>query len=276
MKKIIKCFSIFLFSFFVLSLCFSNPIKANYDPDKNKVSVSISLEEIKISVKYQRGFDLGTAKYKWCRVNEIGSTTVCGTETAFTSGYGWELDQRSADVADNNPQTKTYTINKANDEILRDIDNNKDSKYKIVVSVTYCAVRSGTVGSFNTCSYSDSPVGQTFGVNGQAINLESLTNNSTVMGDSLDSINDDNVRSAVAKISEIVYGTVMPVIWICLGLFTVIKGSLLGVQIVKAADEPQIRQEKLGSLKWLVIGMLVAFAVSGGIQLLTGYLKNTF
>ena len=92
MKRIIKCFSILVFSFFLVTLFVSNPVSANYDRNKNKVSVSISLNEIKISVKSQRGFNLGNAKYKWCVVTDAGSTNDCRGEKNFTNGYGWEID----------------------------------------------------------------------------------------------------------------------------------------------------------------------------------------
>lgn len=77
-----------------------------------------------------------------------------------------------------------------------------------------------------------------------------------------DSISDENLASLMAKVSSIGQ-MVLNVIYIVLGLFLVIKGALLGMQIVKAADEPQVRQEKIGSLKWLVIGIVIAYGVAG-------------
>ena len=55
-------------------------------------------------------------------------------------------------------------------------------------------------------------------------------------------------------------------------MFLVVKGALLGVQIVKAADEPQVRQEKIGSLKWLIIGVAIAYAVTA----VANIVLNTF
>ena len=82
-----------------------------------------------------------------------------------------------------------------------------------------------------------------------------------------------SLSDAVDKISKIV-DTILTIIYIVLGLFLVIKGALLGMQIVKAADEPQVRQEKIGSLKWLVIGVAIAYAVTFAAGLLVDYFKG--
>ena len=78
------------------------------------------------------------------------------------------------------------------------------------------------------------------------------------------------------KITGLVYGTIMPIIYIVLTLFLIIKGAILGVQIVKAADEPQLRQEKIGSLKWLIIGCGIAYAASALVSVLTGFFSGAF
>ena len=83
----------------------------------------------------------------------------------------------------------------------------------------------------------------------------------------------------VSKVREIltgvVDGTIMPIIYIVLALFLVVKGAILGVQIVKAADEPQVRQEKIGSLKWLVIGIAIAYGVTFAADLVIGYFAQS-
>jgi hypothetical protein len=76
------------------------------------------------------------------------------------------------------------------------------------------------------------------------------------------------------KIEGIVNDTVMPLIYAALGLFLVVKGAILGMQIVKAADEPQVRQEKIGSLKWLIIGVAVAFGVAAVAQIVVNYFAD--
>ena len=76
------------------------------------------------------------------------------------------------------------------------------------------------------------------------------------------SVGDSDLQLLIDKVSNIVQ-IALNVIYIVLGLVLVIKGALLGVQIVKAADEPQVRQEKIGSLKWLVIGVIIGYGVAG-------------
>ena len=84
-------------------------------------------------------------------------------------------------------------------------------------------------------------------------------------------ISDTSISEAMSKLTEIVNGTIMPIIYAAIGLFLVVKGALLGMQIVKAADEPQVRQEKIGALKWLVIGVAIAFGVAFVAQIVISY-----
>lgn len=83
----------------------------------------------------------------------------------------------------------------------------------------------------------------------------------------------DELAKAMVKLGDIV-GILMTIIYIVLGLFLVIKGAILGFQIVKAADEPQVRQEKIGSLKWLVIGVAIGYGVAGVAHIITSVLSK--
>lgn len=89
-------------------------------------------------------------------------------------------------------------------------------------------------------------------------------------------VDNSTIDGLWTTIKGIVDGTIIPVLYAVLGLFLVVKGALLGVQIVKAADEPQVRQEKIGSLKWLVIGVAIAFGVVIAADVLMGYFSSTF
>ena len=86
---------------------------------------------------------------------------------------------------------------------------------------------------------------------------------------------DESLSGALSKVTNIV-DTLLVIIYIVLGLFLVIKGALIGMQIVKDADEPQVRQEKISSLKWLVIGVAIAYAVTFAADLLVGYFAKSF
>lgn len=85
-----------------------------------------------------------------------------------------------------------------------------------------------------------------------------------------------NFNEAWQIIDSVVNKTLIPILYAVLGLFLVVKGALLGMQIVKAADEPQVRQEKIGSLKWLVIGCAIAFGVVFASDMLIDFFADTF
>ena len=46
-----------------------------------------------------------------------------------------------------------------------------------------------------------------------------------------------------------------------LGVVLIIKGITTALAVVKAADEPQVRQEKIGSFKYMAIGVVIAAAI---------------
>ena len=85
---------------------------------------------------------------------------------------------------------------------------------------------------------------------------------------------DSSLQGAV-DVLESVSGTILTLIYIVLGIFLVVKGALIGMQIVKAADEPQVRQEKISSLKWLVIGVVIAYAVTFAADIVIDYVTKT-
>ena len=89
------------------------------------------------------------------------------------------------------------------------------------------------------------------------------------------SITNTDLANAMKQLGDIV-NTLMIVIYIVLGLFLIIKGALIGFQIVKAADEPQVRQEKIGSLKWLVIGVAIAYAATIVVDAVMGFFSGSF
>ena len=79
------------------------------------------------------------------------------------------------------------------------------------------------------------------------------------------------LRSKIIEIKDLICN----IIYIVLAAFLVVKGAILGMQIVKAADEPQVRQEKIGSLKWLVIGVAIAYGVAAIADFVIGLITKT-
>lgn len=80
---------------------------------------------------------------------------------------------------------------------------------------------------------------------------------------------------ALCQLWVSVVSIVTTVIWILVGVLAVIlivKGVTTALAVVKAADEPQVRQEKLGAFKYLAIGMGVALVIA----VLAGTLLSVF
>jgi hypothetical protein len=92
-------------------------------------------------------------------------------------------------------------------------------------------------------------------------------------GDQFSGITDSGINTLLEKFEQISN----IILWIILGVLTVvliIKGALLGVQIVKSADEPQVRQEKINSLKWLVIGIAIGYGIVGLAKVIISIIAN--
>lgn len=87
---------------------------------------------------------------------------------------------------------------------------------------------------------------------------------------------DPGMSALTEDIESIVNGAVLPIIYVVTSAFLVIKGSILGVQIVKSADDSSVRSEKIGALKWLVIGVGITYAATTIVGLLTGFFKTAF
>ena len=278
MKRFIKYFSIILFSAFFMFLLAEKPVEAVYDRTKNTASVSVNKDEIRIKVTYQRGFSQEAALYKWCEKNDAEETynadcSPVNTESLNYVSLGGDsrlnyIAKGDASYVDKNLTTYVFVVPSKDDPILKNLD--VGHKYVLVVRHTFCALREETGGEYQSCSYYDTEDAYEYTM--VEVDSTALVKSHTVNSD----ITNKDISSMMSKIENIVNGTVMPIIWAVLGLFLVIKGTLLGVQIVKSADEPQVRQEKVGSLKWLVIGVAIAYGTSFVVSVLINFLEKTF
>lgn len=100
------------------------------------------------------------------------------------------------------------------------------------------------------------------------------TNNVYVEGSKSSTIEDEGISNLLSDLKEVVNNVVLPILLTTLGMFLVIKGAILGVQIVKSADDPDVRREKIRGLIWLVIGVAIAMTASTVVGVLTGYFEN--
>ena len=77
MMKTIKHLSVVFVSIFFMLLLNTKSVGAVYDRSKNNTDIYVSKNSVKITVRYQRGFDKDWSSYKWCDVtsfNELPET----------------------------------------------------------------------------------------------------------------------------------------------------------------------------------------------------------
>ena len=71
------------------------------------------------------------------------------------------------------------------------------------------------------------------------------------------------INNTISQMLYIVNSIVIPILWVILGLLLIIRGIMLGMDIVKSADEPEVRKKKVQGLVWLFIGVFVGFVITG-------------
>ena len=140
----------------------------------------------------------------------------------------------------------------------------KGYEYKIKVKA-YIATGKNYTGNENI---NGSPIITSFQLEAEEYIKISSSNN----GD----VGDENISGLLDKIVKIVNTVLIPLIYGITGFVLVIKGALLGTQIVKSADDVQLRAEKIHALKWLVIGVGITFAANSVVGVITGFFKNAF
>lgn len=306
MKKIIKRFMIIFASVIMMLPLTSTKVSAEepattpsfvgtFDTSKNKTEVYAYKGEnenkdklmLKIDVTFTRGFDKDTATYIVCKKNnstsEIKNLNNCkefgeivtqngdvGVQFVVSGDTNTFSNELTGTAADANPIKKSYTVN-TGIEINSD---NRETYYVVFVKTFFCSrrvVEEDGQYKGGGCQYWHNP---------EEIGGTPFSRIEFKMGDLTDKniteIEDERLAELMEVIQNIVMGIVMPIIYIVLGLFLIVKGSLLGIQIVKSADDPQTRQEKIGSLKWLVIGVAIAYAASGLVHVVMGVISGAF
>lgn len=80
-----------------------------------------------------------------------------------------------------------------------------------------------------------------------------------VIADITVKIGNTSFEESKGEVDDIINNTVIPTLLWILGIGAVVTGTVLGWQIVKSADEPQERAEKISRLKSILIGIIIAF-----------------
>ena len=70
-----------------------------------------------------------------------------------------------------------------------------------------------------------------------------------------------DIENVWADVIHPIFNTVLWVLVAALAMFLIIKAVLTAIAVMKAADEPQVRQEKIQGFKYLAIALVIAIAV---------------
>lgn len=92
---------------------------------------------------------------------------------------------------------------------------------------------------------------------------------------SANNVKDSRIRELLDEIQVITNMIVLPIIYIITTMFLIIRGAILGVQIVKSADNSSVRSEKVGALKWLVIGVAIAYVATTLVGVVSGFFAES-
>ena len=101
------------------------------------------------------------------------------------------------------------------------------------------------------------------------------TNDKFLKGSSF-GVGDQRIDGVLGDIIVVVNHAVLPIIYAVTTLFLFVKGTVLGFQIVKNADFPEIRREKIRGLVWLFIGVGITYAATTIVGIVTGFFTEVF
>lgn len=109
--------------------------------------------------------------------------------------------------------------------------------------------------------------------------IADLSNNKTILDDTVVIVNVDNtkVSGASGDVEKLIYDTLIPTAITILLIAAGVAIAVLGYQIIKSSDEPQERQEKIRTLRNILIGigiaLLLLFIIEPFVNLIKGNLE---
>jgi hypothetical protein len=228
---------------------------AYYETSKNKVvsyTVNRDTNTVTIGVEYQNG--LRGLEVYICAPNS--NQLSCVTSRQFLTFFSDPTMDDSSnpnemhinpreEIAKYDTSFSTPTGGNPINMFSDNIDENGKVKndYKIMVKAQFCVVRTEDLMGCNTWSNASVILEETFvierGYTGSA-----------------------QINDTLSRMLYIANDIVIPVLWVILGVLLLVRGIMLGMDIVKSADEPEVRKKKVGGLIWLIVGVFVGYAVT--------------
>lgn len=251
MKKGHFITSLFAFfaSFIMMIFLSCGNIEALYDgATSNKVvdyTVDKQANTLKISIQYQYG--VSNVQVYVCH------NAVCGNDKYITKFVDSALSGSKFAVNMTNDATAVYngeysapydgmSLNSYTEKI--DSKGNANNNYYIVATAKFCEMRTDNLAGCAVWSDETKTI-----LNEEFTMLTGITGNT-------------QINETLANILYAVNDVVMPILWVGLGVLLIIRGVMIGIDIVKSADEPEVRKRKITGLVWLIIGIVVGYAVT--------------
>ena len=95
-----------------------------------------------------------------------------------------------------------------------------------------------------------------------------------VVQDVIVKVDNAAVKKSEDEILSTVYDTVIPALLVAVSLLALVTCTVLGYKIVKSADEPQERQEKISRLKNILIGIAIAYVILFSFEPVVEFVKG--
>lgn len=256
--KCIKSFSKFMMLiasvFFMVVFSTNTANAAFYEPANDKVvsyKMDRTTDKLEVSIQYQLG--IKDVVVYICTKNDIQSSC---TDDGYKSKYVDQLIKGEDSAQINRSEEPTVItlefvsatdgeqLSEYRDEVL---SNGKvDSTYRIMVEAKFCSVRTADHLQCNTWVNDGASI---LVLNEQFELNKGITNSS-------------ELNQTLAEMLNIVNNIVIPAMWALLAVLLIIRGILLGIDIVKLADEPEARKNKVNGLVWLIIGVAAGYGIT--------------
>ena len=266
-KIMSRIFSFLAISFIIGMFLPCQKVGAIYKESENKVvsdqiEIDKSKDKISFSIQYQYGV-YGMAAYV-CTTTTATMNCINSAITKFEDQTNKDQDNPIMNYSSSQEvqvlkleytHTEGTPLYAYRDNVTStgDIEN----LYKVVVTAKFCKMRK----SDNTaCQNWESG-------NNPRVILEKEVNITSAGITESGEIND-----TLANVLNIVNNIFIPVLWLGLGILLIVRGIMLGIGIVKSADEPEVRKKKVSGIIWLFIGVAVGYVVTIGAHAVMGML----